>query len=74
MEPTGPSRLAQVYQDQAGHWRWRLKVSGRIVADSGQGYTRRPDARTALTRVLTSTNPVTVQEVLPDGTVTSSPL
>lgn len=34
----------QVYQDDAGEWRWRLKASnGEIVAVS-EGYTREDDA------------------------------
>jgi uncharacterized protein YegP (UPF0339 family) len=34
-----------VYQDISGKWRWRAKRSGRIVADSGQGYSRKFDAK-----------------------------
>lgn len=31
-------------QDQPGKWRWRFRASnGRILADSGQGYSRRID-------------------------------
>ena len=31
-----------IYQDKAKKWRWRLKArNGRIVADSGQGYSRK---------------------------------
>jgi len=35
----------QVYRDQSGMWRWRLKVvqNGRIVADSGEGYVNKAD-------------------------------
>lgn len=33
-----------VYQDIAGKWRWRLLAgNGRIIADSGQGYSRKKD-------------------------------
>ena len=31
-----------VYKDNTGEWRWRLKAAnGRIIADSGEGYTDR---------------------------------
>lgn len=32
-------RYVEVYQDNAGEWRWRRKAgNGEIVADSGEGY------------------------------------
>ncbi len=41
-----------VYQDDAKQWRWRLQsVNGRILADSGEGYTRRQDALRAVRRI-----------------------
>lgn len=41
-----------VYQDEAGDWRWRLVArNNRIVADSGEGYTRPADVWRALRRV-----------------------
>jgi uncharacterized protein YegP (UPF0339 family) len=34
----------EVYRDNAGFWRWRLRASnGRIVADSAEGYVNRTD-------------------------------
>ena len=34
----------EVYKDKAWDWRWRLRSSnGRIIADSGQGYSRKED-------------------------------
>lgn len=33
-----------VYQDRKGTWRWRFTVNGRVMADSGEGYTRRRQA------------------------------
>jgi uncharacterized protein YegP (UPF0339 family) len=40
------------YRDTNGKWRWRrIASNGRIVADSGQGYTRKSDAFAAGTRV-----------------------
>jgi uncharacterized protein YegP (UPF0339 family) len=32
------------YKDKAGEYRWRAERSGRIVADSGEGYSRRDSA------------------------------
>jgi len=41
-----------VYKDKAKEWRWRLVASnGRIIADSGEGYTERNDCVEALDRV-----------------------
>ncbi len=42
----------EVYKDKADEWRWRLiRQNGRIVADSGEGYTERNDAIEAVERV-----------------------
>jgi len=42
----------QVYEDVAGEWRWRLVASnGKIVADGGEGYTRRRDCLRAIDTV-----------------------
>ena len=39
----------EVYRDKAGEYRWRLLASNReVVADSGEGYTRREDAHRAI--------------------------
>ena len=47
-DPTG----FEVYRDGAGQWRWRLvHRNGNILADSGEGYTRRNDAKRAVDRV-----------------------
>lgn len=38
----------EIYEDEAGEFRWRLvAANGRIVADSGEGYTRESDAHRA---------------------------
>ena len=37
------------YRDEAGAWRWRLlSANNRILADSGEGYSRQRDARRAI--------------------------
>ena len=37
-----------IYQDSRGLWRWRAKKNGRIVADSGEAYANRSNARRAV--------------------------
>ncbi|WP_336037458.1 YegP family protein [Halobacterium yunchengense] len=42
----------EIYRDVAGEWRWRLvHQNGNVLADGGQGYTRRRDARRAVDAV-----------------------
>jgi uncharacterized protein YegP (UPF0339 family) len=42
----------EIYRDAAAEWRWRLvHKNGNILADSGQGYSRRRDARRAVDRL-----------------------
>lgn len=42
----------EVYSDAAGEYRWRLiHRNGNIIADSGEGYTRRHDATRAVRRL-----------------------
>ena len=37
-----------VYRDKAGQWRWRMMArNGKIVADSGEGYASRSNAKRA---------------------------
>lgn len=41
----------ELYVDKAGESRWRFKASnGRVIADSGEGYSTRKKARTAARR------------------------
>jgi uncharacterized protein YegP (UPF0339 family) len=41
--------MFKVYRDRAGEWRWRLRAAnGRIVADSGEGYSSRTNAERAV--------------------------
>lgn len=42
----------EVYRDTGGEWRWRLvHENGNVLADGGEGYTRRRDARRAIDRI-----------------------
>ena len=48
LDPTG----FEIYPDTAGEWRWRLvHRNGNVLADGGEGYTRRRDARRAIDRI-----------------------
>jgi len=51
-----PARLTtttfRIYRARDG-WRWRaVRANGRIVADSGEAYTRKADARRAVWRFI----------------------
>lgn len=42
----------QVYKDSLEEWRWRLKSSnGRILADSGEGYSSKQECKEDIDRV-----------------------
>jgi uncharacterized protein YegP (UPF0339 family) len=40
-----------IYKDKAQEWRWRVVANGHVMADSGEGYTRRRAAMRAWTRL-----------------------
>lgn len=42
----------EVYEDNAGQWRWRLKHdNGNIIADSGEGYATKQKANEGIQSV-----------------------
>jgi len=42
----------EVYRDRADEWRWRLVArNGRIIADSGEGYTSKQGAERGIESV-----------------------
>ncbi len=42
----------EIYQDKANKWRWRLiSKNGRIVAKTGQGYSRKDGCERAVDNV-----------------------
>ena len=42
----------ELFEDREGQWRWRLKHhNGNVIADSGEGYTRKEKARQGLESV-----------------------
>lgn len=48
--PRAPGEV-EFYQDNAGKWRWReVAANGRIIADSGQGYATKWNAKRAWLR------------------------
>ena len=48
--PSGPA--FELYEDNAGEWRWRLVVAnGNIIADSGEGYRSKQGARRGIESV-----------------------
>lgn len=48
---TGSDDHVELYQDDAGEWRWRrVAPNGEVVADSAEGYTRVEDARAGAER------------------------
>ncbi len=52
----------EIYRDGAGEWRWRLvHKNGNILADSGEGYTRRRDARRAVDSIREGVADATVE-------------
>lgn len=43
----------EVYRDKADEYRWRfVAANGRIMADSGESYTRREDCHDAVARLV----------------------
>jgi len=35
---------AEIYEDVAGQWRWRVKATNGEIVAQGESYTRQPDA------------------------------
>jgi len=46
-----------VYKDDAGEWRWRLKAAnGKVLADSGEGYSSKTACKEGIDLVKASAN------------------
>lgn len=44
----------EIFQDEAGQWRWHLKAGNhRIMSDGGEGYSEERHAREAVTKIIT---------------------
>ncbi|PSP26001.1 hypothetical protein BRC64_12180 [Halobacteriales archaeon QH_10_67_22] len=53
----------ELYEDNAGQWRWRLvHNNGNIIADSGEGYDRKAGARNGLESVMANASGADVVE------------
>lgn len=49
----GKADRVDLYRDSEGKWRWRyISSTGRVLADSGQGYRNKADAIRGLERVV----------------------
>ena len=56
-EADGEARTSrfEVYEDRAGEWRWRLRHwNGNIIADGGEGYASKSNAKRAVRSVMRS--------------------
>jgi uncharacterized protein YegP (UPF0339 family) len=42
----------EVYKDESGDFRWRIKRAGRIVADSAEGYKRKYTCKQTLLNII----------------------
>lgn len=59
----GRTSRFEVYEDRANEWRWRLvHWNGNIVADSGEGYTSRSNAKRAARSVMRSAPAASIEE------------
>jgi len=48
----GRKQRFELFQDAAGEWRWRLVASnGKIIADSGEGYSSKQGAKRGIESV-----------------------
>jgi len=45
-------RKIELFEDKRGEYRWRLISSGRIIAESGEGYTKKASAKAGITSVV----------------------
>ena len=54
-----------IYKDAKGEWRWRLMSSnGRVMADSGEGYTTKYSAQKGARKVSSSLRDTGAYEVV----------
>ncbi|WP_239685591.1 YegP family protein [Halolamina pelagica] len=68
VEETESQTAFELYEDRGGEFRWRLRHdNGNVVADAGEGYSRRRDARAALERVQTLAGPAEYLRIDPTG-------
>ncbi len=55
LEADASKATFELYEDNADEWRWRLEHdNGNVIADSGEGYSRKADAENGLDSVVTN--------------------
>lgn len=58
----------ELYEDRRGEYRWRLRhQNGNIIADGGEGYTKRREAENAIDRLQTNVDSADTLEYDPAG-------
>ena len=63
-ETDGSRGTFELYEDNAGKWRWRLvHDNGNIIADSGQGYSSKQKAKQGLRSVKTNVPGAPIEDV-----------
>ena len=63
-ERRGRTGRFAVYEDRAGEWRWRLvHWNGNIVADSGEGYFSRSNAKRAARSVMVTAPAASIEDL-----------
>jgi amphi-Trp domain-containing protein len=61
---SGRTSRFEVYEDNAGEWRWRLvHWNGNVVADGGEGYASRSNAERAARSVMRSAPTATIERL-----------
>lgn len=59
-----PRAHFQIFRDSRGDWRWHLRAdNGRIVADSGEGYASRRNAKRAIGTFVDDVQAMTLREL-----------
>ena len=54
----------EIYQDRQGQFRWRLRApNGQIIADSGEGYATRSNAKRAAENVRSRIAAAVIEDV-----------
>lgn len=51
-----PSSHWEIYEDEAGEWRWRLRAPNGEVVASGEGYEDEGGVRTGISTVIATVN------------------
>lgn len=67
------SATFEIFVDRAGEWRWRLRhQNGRVIADSGEGYTTRENCLNGIESVKTNSPGAPLVEIAKSVTPTGA--